>query len=140
MQMRHTYKSPSIGDDDDDDDDIRSINSNNVLFCFMYLFRYQTSRFWLFGFFFILSVLNVIIMTLKTRRIKNVSFFVKDYHLSRRRTHCLRRSSASVPGSQYGIFFGQSDTGAAFVPNIRGALSVIIPSVVFSHITVCDDV
>lgn len=44
-----TYKSPSIGDDDDD---IRSINSNNVLFSFMYLFHYHTSRSWLFWFFY----------------------------------------------------------------------------------------
>jgi len=116
--------------------------STVIMFCFplCIYFVIKHHDFGFSGFFFILSVLNVIIMTLKTRRIKNVSFFVKDYNFSRRRTHCLRRSSASVPGSQYGIFFGQSDTGAAFVPNIRGALSVIIPSVVFSHITVCDDV
>ena len=49
MQLRHAYKSPSVGDDDDDD--IRSINSNNVLLFFVCLFRYQTSRSWLFGFF-----------------------------------------------------------------------------------------
>lgn len=80
-QLRHTYKSPSVGDGDD----IRSFNSNNVLFSIMYLFHYHTSRSWLFGL-FILSVLNVIIMRFKLERIKNVS--VKYYNLSRRRAHC----------------------------------------------------